>query len=364
MSLPRSFLVLALTALLAATGCTRKNASSAPKAAPPPQPVEVVTIGRHDLTETLALTGSIAPNESAQLRAEVAGVVRSIHFTEGQPVEKDQLLIKIDDLELTAQVLQAQASLELAESNFKRSAGLLQTAINTRAEHERAAAEFKTAQAQLALLRSRLAKTEIRAPFAGIVGARSVSPGDYVTSQAGLTTIDDLSRLKVEFEVPELHLKRLRPGSPFTLTLGGEPGPATAAGEVYFVSPSINRDTRSGTVKGVIHAPSADVHPGMFANVSLVLAVRRGALAVPEGAILNSTQGPRIVIVDGPADAPVAKFVPVRLGLRTAGRVELFSDTALENRSVVAAGVGALALVPGMKLAPRPAETDLLGSSR
>jgi membrane fusion protein (multidrug efflux system) len=130
-------------------------------------------------------------------------------------------------------------------------------------------------------------------------------------------------------------------------------------GEVYFVSASISRETRSSAVKGVLVAPPPETKPGMFANVTLVLEVHKGALAVPEGSILNSTQGPRIVVTDGPADAPVAKFVPVRLGLRAEGLVEVFPKEPIEGRSVVAAGVGALALVPGMKLAPRPADTEL-----
>lgn len=351
----RSLLAFPCAALLLAAGCAKQSAGpAAAKSAQPPQPVEVVAITRHRLVETLDLTGTIAPNESAQIRTEVAGVVRAIAFLEGQAVTQDQLLIKIDDTELSAQVQQAEAALELAQSAFNRSAGLLQTAINTRAEHERAAAEFKTAQAQLALLRSRLAKTEIRAPFAGTVGARAVSPGDYVTSQSALTTVDDLSRLKIEFEVPELYLKRIKPGTPFTVAFRDDARGASVQGEVYFVSASISRETRASTVKGILRTAPEDTKPGMFASVSLVLAVRPDALAVPEGAILNTTQGPRIVICDGPAEAPVAKFVPVKLGLRTAGLVEVTSDTPLEGRSVVAAGVGALALVPDMKLSPQP----------
>ncbi len=357
---PRILAALIALIFLGTAGCAKKSASAARANAAPPQPVEVVPVARHDLVATLDLIGTIAANESAQIRAEVPGVVRSVHFVEGQVVTRDQLLLKIDDSELAAQTQQAEASLDLAQSSFDRSAGLLQTHINTPAEHERAAAELKTARAQLALLRSRLAKTEIRAPFDGTVGTRSVSPGDYATSQSTLTTVDDLSKLKVEFEVPEVYLRRIRVGTSFTVTLGGESAAPPVRGEVYFVNASVSRDTRASAVKGVLLTPPADARPGMFANISLVLDVRRATLAVPEGAVLNSTQGPRLVIVDGPADAPVAKFVPVRLGLRTGGLVEVSSEIALEGRSVVAAGVGALALVPGMKLAPRPAATDLL----
>jgi membrane fusion protein (multidrug efflux system) len=364
MHLPRIVLPSLLAALLATAGCAKKNAAAAKATEAPPQPVEAVAIGRHDLVESLDLIGTITANESAQIRAEVAGLVREISFVEGQTVTKGQLLIKIDDTELAAQTQQAEASLELAKSNYDRITGLLQTKSSTPAEHERVSAELKTAQAQLALLRSRLAKTEIRAPFDGTVGARAVSPGDYVTNQASLTAVDDLSKLKIEFEVPELYLRRIRVGTPFTVTIGGEAGKAPVKGEVYFVSASISRETRSSAVKGLLLAPPADARPGMFANINLVLAVHQGALAVPEGAILNTTSGPRIVIADGPPEALVAKFVSVILGLRTAGMVEVTSKEPLEGRQVVAAGVGALALVPGMKLALRPAAAELMNARK
>lgn len=351
-----------LVALGALTGCKEKtkaaNAAVAPSAVV--QTVEVVTIDRRDLVESLDLIGSVVANESAQIRAEVAGLVKEVHFVEGQVVKKGDLLLKIDDTELSAQALQAEAMLELAQSSFTRNQELLRTKSATPVELEKASAEFKGAQAQLALLRSRIDKTAIRAPFDGTVGARTVSPGDYVTSQATLTTVDDLSKLKIDFEVPEQFLRRVRPGTAFTVSSRGS-GEATK-GEIYFVSATISRETRSSAIKGVLLDPPEDLRPGMFANVSLILQVKTKSLTVPESAILNSTRGTQIVLVDGPKDAPVAKFVPVQLGLRTQGVVEITTKDEVEGHPVVAAGVGALALVPGMKLAPKPASPEMLAA--
>ncbi len=116
------------------------------------QPVEVIAVERRDVTETLSLVGSVAPNESARMRAEVAGLVRSILFEEGQKVTKSQILFTIDDTELVAQTTQAQEAFKLAEINLQRSVTLLGAQNTTQAAHDRAISEFNTAKAQLKML--------------------------------------------------------------------------------------------------------------------------------------------------------------------------------------------------------------------
>ena len=322
------------------------------------QPVEVIAVERRDVTETLSLVGSVAPNESARMRAEVAGLVRSILFEEGQKVTKSQILFTIDDTELVAQTTQAQEAFKLAEINLQRSVTLLGAQNTTQAAHDRAISEFNTAKAQLKMLSNRLEKTQIRAPFDGLVGARTISPGDYVTNQSALTTIDDLSRLKLDFQVPERFLRRVKIGTAFLVRSRSMDSEKAVAGEVYFVSSVINPDTRSSEAKGYLTNPPPDMKPGMFANVELVLAVHKAVLTVPEGSIFNSSKGPQVVVVrSGAGSEPTADFIPVTLGLRSKGLVEIESvkkETVLEKESVVASGVGALILFQGAKLAPRP----------
>jgi membrane fusion protein (multidrug efflux system) len=208
------------------------------------------------------------------------------------------------------------------------------------------------------MLRNRLEKTQIKAPFDGLVGARTISPGDYVTNQTAITTIDDLSRLKLDFQVPEQFLRRVKVGTPFLVRSRSMDSEKAVSGVVYFVSSVINPDTRSSEVKGYLTNPPNDLKPGMFANVELVLAVHKAVLTVPEGSIFNSSKGPQIVAVRKLSGTePTADFVPVILGLRSKGFVEIEpvkTDTALEKESVVASGVGALILFQGAKLAPRP----------
>jgi len=350
-------LVLCLLGLT--TACSRK---AEPRAAAQAQkqPVEVTPVSRRDLAETLTVVGSIAANESAGLRAEISGQVRGVFFDEGQRVTKDQVLIKIDDSELRAQLAQAESRFKLAELSLARNQGLLETKTVSQADFDRVNAEHATATAELSLLRVRLAKTEVKAPFEGIVGARSISPGDYVTSASVIAQIDDLSRLKIDFQVPERFLGKVRNGAPFTLRAKTLDAASRVQGEVYFVSSVIDRDTRSSGVKGLLTNPPAELKPGMFANVELVLDVRKNALTVPEGSILTTAKGAQIIAVKENGADRIAEFIPVELGLRSKGHVEIVSSKVplAEQQPVVAAGVGSLILFPGAKLDPKPLKAE------
>ncbi len=354
------FLLLSLAVCLG--GCGRKSAASAaPASGAQAQPVEVAPVMRRDMAEMLSLVGSLAPNETAQIRAEISGQVRAVLFEEGHAVVKDQVLIRIDDAELRAQLAQAEARFRLAELNFKRSEDLTQARSMSQAEADRTRSEFASAEAELQLLRVRLGKMEIKAPFAGIAGARSISPGDYVTAATIITTIDDLSRLKVDFQVPERFLERIKPGSKFILRAQTPSGVVRADGEVYFASSVIERASRSSQVKGWLAGEVPALKPGMFANIDIELQRRQGALTVPEGAILAKPDGVYVVAVRQRDGASVAEEVQVQLGLRERGMVEVQptrEGTLAEDQPVVASGVGALILYPGMKLLPRPLRAE------
>ena len=326
------------------------------------QSVEVIEISRRDLSESLRVVGSLAANETATIRPEMNGLIRSIHFEEGRRVKKGDLLVKIDDSELQAQLAQLKSRHELAKLNLTRAENLRQTQSNTQADVDRVRSEFSAAEADIDLLKVRLARTEVRAPFEGVVEARTLSPGDYINTQSIITTINDLSRLKVEFQVPERYIAKVRPGTKFSMKSTTAEQDAAADGEVYFVNSVIDRNTRSSEVKGYLTKAPATVKAGMFAVIEIVLEVRIGALTVPEGAIFVDQRGPQIVTVVDEADGKVAAFVPVRLGLRTRGVVEVSAvkGELAEKLLVVAAGVGSLALFPGAKLDPRPLRAEFL----
>ena len=360
--LGRELLIAAsLSTLLFLPACGKKTAAQGgPPGGQQKQPVEVVAVQRRDLTDLLSVVGSLAANESAQIRPEIAGQVRAVMFNEGDRVTKGQLLMQIDDQELRAQLGQSEARFGLAELNLKRSKNLTEAKSMSQAEADRFSSEHAGALADLALLKVRLGKTSIKAPFDGVIGSRTVSPGDYVTAQSSVTTIDDLSRMKIEFQVPERYVAKVHAGTTFVVRSSASNRGADLAGEVYFIASIIDRATRSSQVKGYLTAPAPNLKPGMFANVDLVLEVRRGALTVPEGAILTTPNGTIIVAVKEEGGEKTAEFIPVRIGLRARGYVEVeaLRGTLDESRQVVASGVGALILFPGAKLDLRPFRAD------
>lgn len=365
-SRPLPILILRLLAGLAllspATGAEgRGGAARGGKAGGgAPQAVEVAPVVRRDLAESLRVVGSLAANETASIRPEMAGLIREVHFQEGQRVRKGDLLVKIEDAELRAQLAQSQSRFELARLNLARADSLRETQSNTQADADRARSEHAAAQADLELLKVRLARTEVRAPFDGVVEARTLSPGDYVNTQTVLTTVNDLSRLKVDFQVPERYLAKVRRGTRFTVRSTNVEADTAVAGEVYFVNSVIERKSRSSEVKGLLAEVPATLKAGMFVAIEMVLEVHANALTVPEGAILIDQRGPQVVTVVEQGGENVAAVVPVRLGLRSRGLVEVrpLKGGLDERTQVVAAGVGSLALFPGARLEPRPLRTE------
>jgi membrane fusion protein (multidrug efflux system) len=290
--------------------------------------------------------------------------VRTIHFEEGQRVKKGDLLVKIEDSEVRAQFTQSEARYHLAELNLQRAEKLGTTQSNSLADIDRSRSEFASARSELDLIKVRLNRTEIRAPFDGVVGARTISPGDYVNSNSVITTIDDLSRLKIDFQVPERFAAKVGSGTPFKVRSQALAHEREVSGEVYFVASIVDRATRSSEVKGVV-ADAAGLKPGMFANVELVLEVKRGVLTVPEGSILATTSGTQLVAVKKESDFTTVEFIPVRTGVREKGLVEVTAvqGELSETMQVVASGVGALVLFPGMRIEPRPVVDKFLLST-
>lgn len=324
------------------------------------QPVEVTSVVRRDLVESLSVVGSVAPNESADMRAEIAGLVRGIYFEEGQAIRRGAVLVKIDDSEILAQLAQAEARFQLTTLSLERAENLRKTQSTTQADYDRARTEYASSKADLSVLRLRLEKTEVKAPFDGVVGARALSPGDYVNNQTPITTIDDLSRLKIEFQMPERYLFKVQPGTRITVASRSLGTDAVVQGEVYFVSSVIDRATRSSTVKGLLTNPPPSLKPGMFANIEVTLEVRSGVLTVPEGAILTNAAGSNVIVARGTGAERTAEFVRVTLGLRSKGLVEVtpIAGALDESSEVVASGVGGLILFPGAKLQPRPLKAE------
>lgn len=280
--------------------------------------VDVATVATVKLVDDVSAVGSIRSNESVVIRPEVSGRISRLNFGDGQRVRKGQLLVAFDASVNQAEVQQAKAELGIARANFERNVDLArQKFISVRARDE-SLANVQVLEAKLALAEARLSKMEIRAPFSGIVGIRTVSVGDYVKDGADLINLEDISSVKVDFRVPEKYADVVRKGQLIEVMVDALPGKPFRA-TVDAIDPQVDSSGRSALLRGRIDNPEGRLKPGMFARVRLILGVRDNALVVPEEAIVP--QGNKATVwrvVDGKAAR-----TEVRTGLRRAARVEI-----------------------------------------
>lgn len=366
-----SILFLAVTVFGLVACKPAQNTAAAGASARTPQRVEVVALGREDMRETLEVTGSLEANESIAIQPELAGLVREIAFEEGQAVAKGALLARLDDAELRALAEEAAARADLARINRERADALVADRTLAQAEVDRVRSEERAALAAVELLRVRLARTRIVAPTAGVLGARRLSVGDYATPASVLTTLDDLSALKVTFRVPERSIPQVKPGTRVTarVRIGADVNPVETEGEVFFVSASIDPTVRASEVKAVLRNPPPALRPGMFASVKILLSTREQVLVAPEAALLSGVRGVQVIAVEEKDGKAVARFVTVETGLRVGPRVEIrpvAPDKLESGERIVASGAGALVLFPGASLDPVAAFVEMkpLGSGQ
>ncbi|GAA5496590.1 multidrug resistance protein MdtA [Rubritalea halochordaticola] len=358
----KSISTLALASAIVLTSCSDKEKDPAAEAMPnAPRKVETTTVSRTDMRSILSLVGSIEANEIADIRAEISGNLESINFKEGDQVKAGQVLAKVDDREIVAQLEETEAQLKLAKQTRDRYQRLIATKSIPQADLDEAESQLSTLQATVQRLRVRLSKTSIKAPFDGTVGARNVSPGDYIDPSKSITTVVDTSKLKISFQVPERYYGQLRVGGDIDIRTSTTNGSKTK-GSVYFISSVVERATRSAQVKAWIENPPKTLYPGMFTNVDLILEVREKTLTVPEQALLASARGDSVIVL-GPSEGgsnPIS-IVPVKTGLREIGTVEIEPvkpGSIKEGTEIVAAGVGGLPLFPGMRVIPVPMRPD------
>jgi membrane fusion protein (multidrug efflux system) len=340
--------ILLVPVLLAAslTGCGG-DAQSERATAMPPVVVEIAVVETATVDDSLELTGQLEADESVMLRAETAGVIEAIGFVEGQEVQGGTLLFRLRDAEQRAQLREAEAQLALTAQAWGRAAALAGSMVLSAADLDLARANRDAARARVDLARVGLERTEIRAPFDGMLGTRLVSPGDRITDQTDLVQLDATARLKLIFTLPEHAMPLVHAGQPLEVRVAPFPDRAFP-GTVFFVAPSLDPRNRRLTAKATIDNPDRTLRPGLFASVHLPTARRGGALVVPESAIVYDTEGPFVWRL-GP-DA-TAERAAVGLGARRDGRVEVTTGLAAGDRIV---GAGTNKVVPGRPLAPAP----------
>lgn len=273
--------------------------------------------------------GNAHANEAIDVRAEITAAVTAIKFEEGQWVEKGSVLVELENASQLAAVASARATLVESTSQLKRSEELFKTNVVAASQLEQLKAKQEADQASVNAAQSRLVQTVIRAPFSGRLGLRRVSMGSIVDTSTVITTLDDTSRIKLDFEVPEVFVARLQPGLLVTARSAAWPD-QTFNGEVTSVDTRINPVTRTISVRALLPNEDGKLRPGMFLTVAL-LREDVMALMVPEEAIVPERSKQFVYTVDA---ANAVGLREVQTGRRRPGEVEIISGLTAGERVI------------------------------
>jgi membrane fusion protein, multidrug efflux system len=341
--------ILVVGAVLAPRVFGGNGEADPPAAAPgamPPMPVDVDVARRGTVVDAVQATGRIEALQAVELRSDEQGRIVELLFREGQAVAAGTPLLKIDDALLRAQAERARADRDLARQQLDRVRRLRAENAAAPADLERVEAAARSADAALGVLELQIERSTVRAPFAGRVGQRFVSAGDYVTSATPLLTLQTTDPQHAVIEVPERYAADLHRGQAVEFTVAAHPGRAFR-GQVEFIDPVVQPESRTIVVKARAPNPEQLLKAGMFIEARLATATRADAIVVPEDAVQPSRTANVVwAVVDGTASRRV-----VELGTRSAGVVEILSGVS-EGEQVVVGGLERMA--EGMPVAPQP----------
>ena len=354
----RGIIVVVIIALVAALLAVKKwrpgflggkppaAAATGGPPAMPPMPVDVDTARRQLMVDAVRATGRIEAVQAVDLRPDEQGRITELLFREGQSVAAGAPLLKIDDAMLRAQAERATADRDLARQQLERVRRLRAENASSPADQERAEAAARSADAALSMLELQIRRSVVQAPFAGVIGQRFVSTGDYVTSSTRLLTLQTVDPQRAVIEVPERHAVQLRQGQTIEFTVAAQPDRVFRA-QVEFIDPVVQSANRTIVVKARAPNPTHVLKPGMFIEARLATDTRANAIVIPEDAIQPlRTANVVWVVANGKASRRV-----VQLGTRMQGVVEIQSGI-VAGESVVVGGLERMA--EGMPLAPRP----------
>jgi membrane fusion protein (multidrug efflux system) len=282
----------------------------------PPLAAESYTVTPVTVNVTVPTLGTLRPNESVTIVAESSRRVVGIHFEEGALVGKGALLFKLDDAALRADLMRLQGRHALATANEARLSSLVAQKLVSQQDYDRAISELKAIVGEVEVVKVAINQTEIRAPFAGRVGLRNVSQGAYVNTNTVLTTLQDVSQLKLDFTLPERYAQNVAKGQVFRFAVEGRTD--KYIGRVVALEPSIDASTRSLVVRGIVPNPGGKLTAGASASVEFEVGSAEGIM-IPSRALVPSIKGHSVFLFrDGKAVEQ-----PVTIGTRTADSVQI-----------------------------------------
>ena len=293
----------------------------------------------HLLTDELFVSGKLVPDEEVDLSFETSGKIIDINFTEGSFVTEGQLLAKVNDSQLQAQLKRLEAQMPLAEDRVFRQNALLQRDAVSKEAYEQVKTELATLNADIENVKANIAMTELRAPFDGIIGLRQVSVGAYASPSTVIAKLTRITPLKVEFAVPERYARQVKKGTNLTFRIEGILQDFNS--QVYATESRIDENTHTLTVRALYPNRNGELLPGRYADISLKQEEIKEALAIPSEAIVPEMGKNKVFLYR----SGLAEPVDVEIGIRTEAEVQVLKGLSAGDTILTS---GTLQLRTGM----------------
>jgi membrane fusion protein, multidrug efflux system len=294
--------------------------------------VRALIIEAEPFSNRINTTGTVLASEEVNLRSETSGRIIQMNIREGLPVRRGDVLVKINDAELQAELMRTRLQLELAEIRETRQLALLENRAIAREDYEVALNQVNTLKAEIDLIQARIDKTEIRAPFNGSIGLRNVSTGAYITPSDVVATLQDYSTIRIDFSIPERHAALVNNGDRIYFTRQGSQN--RYEGQIMAIEPRIDATTRTLQLRATAPNRDTGIFPGAFVEIELQLAEIPDAILVPSEAVIPELGGHSMFVTrNGLADR-----VQVNTGVRTETRVQI-TDGLVPGDTILTTGI-------------------------
>ncbi|RYY72224.1 MAG: efflux RND transporter periplasmic adaptor subunit [Chitinophagaceae bacterium] len=338
---------LAASLLLSACASKEKKEEKKPGAAggkagaPPPSRVDVYVVKTSALSDNLELPGSLIANESTSINPEISGRLTYLNATEGKTVGKGTLIAKIYDGDLRAQLNKLQIQARVQQQTAKRYEELLKIQGVSQQEYDLAKLDISNVQADMAIVRSNIMRTEIRAPFSGTLGLKMISPGAYVTPATVITTIRQTSQLKLDYTLPERYSGKVKIGQLISFTSEGNNKVYNA--KILATESGVSEENRSLVVRAMVTNNDGKLLPGQFVKVQTNFDPDPNAIMIPSQAVIPQARGKQVAVLSN----GVADFRDVETGARDSANVQIVSGLKVGDTIIT---TGLMSLKPKGKV--------------
>jgi membrane fusion protein, multidrug efflux system len=333
-------LLFVIIALIACDSKKEQSATGRPRFSGP-MSVDAFVIKQTSISEDVEVPGSLRPFEETDIRAEVGGRIVEMNVREGAQVEKGTLMVKLFDEDLKAQLRKLRVQLQIKEKTEERNRELLEISGISQQEYDLSTLEVENLRADIQTTQIAISKTEIRAPYRGVVGLRNISLGSYISPSDIVTTIRQVDKLKLEFSVPEKYAKDINKGYAVRFRVDGGNQEHTA--KVIATENNVDQNTRTLQVRAVVSENSPELVPGVFAKVNLQLGKNDSALLVPTEAVIPNIRNKQVVLLRGDS----ALFTVVETGIRDSAYVEIIHGVSVGDTVIT---TGLMAIRPESKV--------------